>query len=158
MFRAKLETKEIVELARSKRDLLRRDRGGVGIDDSRNKLATGGFKDELGGALTGPIADVGIGAAFEPVGRFSTEVELLRGGPDVLRFEAGAFNQNVARVDIYLRVLTAHDTGKRDRFGFIGNQKHLAGEGVFSGVEGLEFFAFRGATDDDRRRNGVMRM
>ena len=122
---------------------------GIGVHDTLRQRAARRFQDQLGGALARPIANADVGAPLEAVGGFGAQLQLLGGGADVLRLEAGALDQHIHRVEVDFAVLAAHDAGQRHRLGFVGDQQHLAGQGPFLAVQGHELLALGGAADDD---------
>ncbi len=63
--------------------------------------------------------------------------------------EPRGFDEDVLRVGRDHRVPAAHDAGEAERLDVIGDDKVFGIEGALDAVEGLEFFAFAGAADDD---------
>ena len=129
-----------------------------------NSFVFSGRRFNSFGAAAGPIANAHVGPAFEAIGGIGAQIEFPGGCANVLRFEAGAFQQDIGGAGIDLAVLAAHDAGQRDAFGFIGDQKHPVRQQPFFAVESDEFFALGGAANDNFRAaeqvkiKGVQRM
>src|SRR6266581_472169 len=99
-FGSQFHSQQLIDLLGSKCDLFWFDRLRVGIDYTFRQLATRRLQDESCSALTGPIADSDIRSPLEPIGRFRAQAQSLRGGPDVLWLEIGAFDQHIDSVQI----------------------------------------------------------
>src|SRR5215468_4478866 len=75
-------------------DLPGRQASRIVVDCTIDQHAAGRLQNQLSGATAGPIANLDIGAAFEPVGGFGAQVQLFGSSADVARLETGALEQD----------------------------------------------------------------
>ena len=135
----------------------------------RNRLAIGGAGFPRGDAHVDEIAfdaaavgeqdaaddgrcdgrGVEVGAALEAMAGVGVEAVTACGAADCHWLEPRGFDEDVLGVGRDHGVPATHDAGEAERLDVIGDDEVFGIEGALDAVEGLEFFAFAGAADDD---------
>ena len=114
----------------------------IGFDDPLAKGASCSLQNQLGRAPAGPVTNIRIGASLEAIGSVGATVQFFGGAPHRFRLETGTFNENVGGLIVDFRVEPTHDTRQCDASCLIGNEEHFLIQGMFSGIERGECFAW----------------
>src|ERR1700728_2699413 len=92
---------------------------------------------------------VEIGAAFEAMAGVGVQAVAAGGATNGHGLEPCGFDQHILRAGRNHRVPAAHDAGKSEGFGVIGDDEVFWIERSFYSVEGLEFFALASVANHD---------
>jgi len=122
---------------------------GIDIDDAADRFFASDFGVEFGESVEGGDDAIGIDGSLESVAGFGEESEFGSGFADGGVGEVGSFEKAAGGGGGDFSIFAAHDASESDGPIRVGDDHVVGLEFVSVAVEGFEFFARLGLTDDD---------